>query len=428
MWSGRHAQRCGSGSSIRHYYPLAGVRARERLPVVRRCVARRKSREARGLCHSGSVTYDPGRTAGQRSRAPCCATSGVSRCAPSATRWPRTRAGRDPTGTSTAQWRKQTWLGRFVSTYGWRAYALPVLVVLTAVVLYQTVTGTAAPQPWQTPKDPSRGRRPSVSRGTAIVGAPPQGPDRSSTPTCPPGSCPTAARSPRPAPRRGTSCPAPPRRSARAPRRRSPTPSRWRTASTPRRSAVTTASPGWSPRRWPTRRAGRTIRSSRSPRIDASTPDVKPDFRVSLTSPMTVREGCGYEIPLESSCYNPAYGPDAEPRVFINEARWVRGAVPFQGDIGSYRQYLINHEVGHAIGYSSHEPCDENGGAGADHDAADVLHRRTTTPRSSTPTRSRPTARPAGSTPGRIRSPDDDRGTRPGQRRTRSAADCRCRV
>jgi hypothetical protein len=83
---------------------------------------------------------------------------------------------------------------------------------------------------------------------------------------------------------------------------------------------------------------------------------------VSLTSPMTVREGCGYEIPIESSCYNPAYGPDAQPRVFINESRWVRGAVPFQGDIGSYRQYVINHEVGHAIGYQHHEPCDENGG------------------------------------------------------------------
>ena len=86
----------------------------------------------------------------------------------------------------------------------------------------------------------------------------------------------------------------------------------------------------------------------------------EPDFRVSLSSPMTVREGCGYDIPLEASCYNPAYA-DGQPRVFINEARWVRGAVPFQGDVGSYRQYLINHEVGHAIGYQRHEPCAANG-------------------------------------------------------------------
>ena len=69
-------------------------------------------------------------------------------------------------------------------------------------------------------------------------------------------------------------------------------------------------------------------------RVDGSAPG-NPDFRVSLTSPMTLREGCGYEIPLETSCYNPAYGPDAQRRVFINEARWVRGAVPFQGDVGS---------------------------------------------------------------------------------------------
>ena len=75
---------------------------------------------------------------------------------------------------------------------------------------------------------------------------------------------------------------------------------------------------------------------------------------------MTVREGCGYDIPIEASCFNPVYQND-QPRVFINEARWVRGAVPFQGDIGSYRQYVVNHEVGHAIGYQDHEPCAENG-------------------------------------------------------------------
>jgi len=82
----------------------------------------------------------------------------------------------------------------------------------------------------------------------------------------------------------------------------------------------------------------------------------EPAFRVSLASPMTVRENCGYDIELEASCYNSATG-----RVYLNLARWVRGARSFQGDIGSYRQYLVNHEVGHAIGYPAHEPCPADG-------------------------------------------------------------------
>ena len=72
------------------------------------------------------------------------------------------------------------------------------------------------------------------------------------------------------------------------------------------------ASPGWSARRWPTRRAGRTTRSSRS--SGSTRLEGEPDFRVSLTSPMTVREGCGYDIQLEASCYNPAYAGRAAPR------------------------------------------------------------------------------------------------------------------
>ncbi|GGC66556.1 hypothetical protein GCM10011410_18950 [Hoyosella rhizosphaerae] len=85
--------------------------------------------------------------------------------------------------------------------------------------------------------------------------------------------------------------------------------------------------------------------------------DGVPDFRVSLTSAMTVRETCGYTIQLEVSCYNPLIG-----RAIINDARWVRGSTSFQGDIGSYRQYVINHEVGHGIGYPDHVPCEVDGG------------------------------------------------------------------
>jgi hypothetical protein len=88
-------------------------------------------------------------------------------------------------------------------------------------------------------------------------------------------------------------------------------------------------------------------------RIDAG----EPDFRVSLTSQSTTRDTCGYDIRIDTSCYNQGVG-----RVVLTEARWVRGAVPFQGDIGSYRQYLINHEVGHAIGYQGHQPCETDGG------------------------------------------------------------------
>ncbi len=81
----------------------------------------------------------------------------------------------------------------------------------------------------------------------------------------------------------------------------------------------------------------------------------EPDFRVTLTSQMTVRSGCGFDIPLEASCYNGSAG-----RVFVNVARWVRGAMSFDGDLDAYRAYAINHEVGHALGMR-HQPCPASG-------------------------------------------------------------------
>lgn len=84
--------------------------------------------------------------------------------------------------------------------------------------------------------------------------------------------------------------------------------------------------------------------------------DAKPKFRISLSTPETVREACGFDIELETSCYN----PDTE-RVYLNLARWVRGATSFEGDIGLYRQYQINHEVGHAVGHPQHDPCPGEG-------------------------------------------------------------------
>ncbi|MGV0868853.1 DUF3152 domain-containing protein [Corynebacterium kalidii] len=93
-----------------------------------------------------------------------------------------------------------------------------------------------------------------------------------------------------------------------------------------------------------------------------------PDLRIRLTSPETTREVCGGQIELETSCF--VQGPDVEGerrgaanagRVVVNAARWVRGATTFEGDLGAYRQYLLNHEVGHGLGFARHQVCPEDG-------------------------------------------------------------------
>lgn len=88
-------------------------------------------------------------------------------------------------------------------------------------------------------------------------------------------------------------------------------------------------------------------------RIDSGDPDI----RISLTSQLAIRApaNCGWDIPLEASCYN-----GWMDRVMINDARWVRGAMSYDGDLDSYRSYAVNHEVGHALG-NRHQPCPESG-------------------------------------------------------------------
>lgn len=80
------------------------------------------------------------------------------------------------------------------------------------------------------------------------------------------------------------------------------------------------------------------------------------DLRIQLTSTDTTHHYCGNSLGLETSCFY----KDGN-RVIINNARWVRGAVTFDGDLGRYRQYVINHEVGHGIGFAAHEPCGGDG-------------------------------------------------------------------
>lgn len=80
------------------------------------------------------------------------------------------------------------------------------------------------------------------------------------------------------------------------------------------------------------------------------------DFRISLTTPMTVHRMCGYSLPVETSCYAGDYG-----RVVLNLSRWVRGAQVFAGDLVGYRIYAVNHEVGHALGHNHAHSCLSSG-------------------------------------------------------------------
>ncbi len=80
------------------------------------------------------------------------------------------------------------------------------------------------------------------------------------------------------------------------------------------------------------------------------------DFHLSLVSSLTVRTLCGYSLPVETSCYD-----GGQSRVVLNVARWVRGARVYPGDIETYRLYAVNHEVGHAIGHNHSHSCLSNG-------------------------------------------------------------------
>ncbi|MEO7262528.1 MAG: DUF3152 domain-containing protein [Jatrophihabitantaceae bacterium] len=80
------------------------------------------------------------------------------------------------------------------------------------------------------------------------------------------------------------------------------------------------------------------------------------DFRITLAAPTSVRPLCGYSLRVETSCY-----AGSEGRVMLNVSRWVRGAQVFGADLASYRRYAVNHEVGHAIGHNHAHNCLNNG-------------------------------------------------------------------
>ena len=260
--------------------------------------------------------------------------------------------GRPRTPRPERQARKQSRIGRFVSTYGWRAYAIPILLVVTVLVVFDAVRDTGGGETTAETDSPGFGTLSRDTDGSSVIGVPPEA-DGNFAAELPSGALPeggpftaVGAGTWHVVPGNGTKVGQGTEREF--------------TYSVEIEDGVDTS--GFGGDESFGRMVDQTLSNPKSwtkdPRFAFRRVDQgDPDFRVSLTSQMTIREACGYDIQLEVSCYNP--GID---RVVLNEPRWVRGAIAFQGDIGSYRQYQINHEVGHAIGYQDHQPCETEGG------------------------------------------------------------------
>jgi len=77
----------------------------------------------------------------------------------------------------------------------------------------------------------------------------------------------------------------------------------------------------------------------------------KTSFSVVVASPDTTDRLCA---PLATngrfSCYRGG-------RAVLNVWRWVEGASEYGDDLRGYRRYLVNHEVGHALGHAEHRSC-----------------------------------------------------------------------
>lgn len=77
-------------------------------------------------------------------------------------------------------------------------------------------------------------------------------------------------------------------------------------------------------------------------------------FRVVLASPSTTDRLCA---PLRT---NSAFSCSTGSTAVVNSRRWLRGAASYSGRLQDYRAYVVNHEVGHALG-RGHVSCPGRG-------------------------------------------------------------------
>ncbi|MGI5137188.1 MULTISPECIES: DUF3152 domain-containing protein [unclassified Streptomyces] len=85
----------------------------------------------------------------------------------------------------------------------------------------------------------------------------------------------------------------------------------------------------------------------------------KPDFVITLASPGTTAAWCA-KSGLDTTEDNVSCDSASTERVMINAYRWAQGSKTYGDKIHAYRQMLINHEVGHRLGYG-HVSCQKDG-------------------------------------------------------------------
>ncbi|WP_346073690.1 DUF3152 domain-containing protein [Streptomyces thermogriseus] len=85
----------------------------------------------------------------------------------------------------------------------------------------------------------------------------------------------------------------------------------------------------------------------------------RPDFVITLASPGTTAVWCA-KSGLDTTQENVSCDSAATERVMINAYRWAQGSETYGDKTYAYRQMLINHEVGHRLGYG-HVNCDKDG-------------------------------------------------------------------
>jgi hypothetical protein len=257
--------------------------------------------------------------------------------------------------------RPAAWLRAFAKRYGWRAYALPVLAVVTVIALLSTGgtsnKGNAGAVASASTSGPHAASSSHSAPPTAIGDQPLKTDDPGS------GSLNTALQSaalptgaaytvqgtgqytvlPGNGPVVGTG----------TPRRYSIEVENGITGIDLTAFANTVQTVLSDPRSW-------TAGGTALQRVDSG----QIEFRVTLTSAMTVRTLCGYDIPIETSCFVPAGQNGSNVRrVALNVARWIRGDAAYIGDLDAYRDYMVNHEVGHALGHQHAHSCLASGAA-----------------------------------------------------------------